>query len=128
MTATQVAAVTMWILAAGFGLPTLAVAFHLLRQHELPMFFGLFRAYGGGLFERFPPGVFALLLCAYFALSLLEAYCGVLLWDGSRTGGFLALGLLPVEGAFWLGFALPIPPIFALLRLLFLALGWETLT
>jgi hypothetical protein len=64
MTADQGAALTLWLLAAGFGLPAPFVGLYLLRRDELPSFFGLFRVYGGGFFEAFPKTIFVLLLAA----------------------------------------------------------------
>lgn len=37
------------------------------------------------------------------------------------------VALLPVEIGFWIGFALPIPPVLALVRLLLLVAGWSAL-
>ena len=121
------AAVLLWIGAAGFGLPALPIARHLLVHRELPMVFGLFRAYGGGYFERFPPETFAILIGLFVGLSAVEAFAGWLLWTGSRAGGFLTLLLLPPEVVFWMGFALPFPPIGAVVRLGLLAIGWSSL-
>ena len=39
----------------------------------------------------------------------------------------LSLALLPVEAVFWLGFALPIPWVFGVARIAFLALAWKSL-
>jgi hypothetical protein len=127
MLALQVSAVLAWLIALGFGLPTPFVATHLLRERTLPIFMGLFPAYGGGIFQRWSPEVFVLLLGLFAALSALEAFAGVLLWQGERLGAILMLGLLPFEIVFWLGFALPIPPLFALVRLALLFVGRDSL-
>src|ERR1700687_2727816 len=97
LTTVRGAAVLLWVVAAGFGLPALLVARHLLERRELPMFFGLFRMYGGGLFERFSPEAFAILLAVFAGLSAVEAVAGWMLWNGSRAGGVLAPALLPFE-------------------------------
>ena len=52
---------------------------------------------------------------------------GWLVWNGSRAGAMLSLALLPVEAVFWLGFALPIPWMFGVARVAFLALAWKSL-
>jgi hypothetical protein len=122
MTADQGAALTLWLLAAGFGLPAPFVGLYLLRRDELPSFFGLFRVYGGGFFEAFPKTIFVLLLAAFSALGVAEVWSGILLWRDSDAGVTLALALLPIEIVFWLGFALPIPWVFGLARVLLLAL------
>ena len=127
LTAVRVAAVLLWIGAAGFGLPGFAIARHVLVHRELPMIFGLFRAYGGGFFERFSPETFVILIGLFFGLSAVEAFAGWLLWSGSSAGGLLTLLLLPLEVVFWMGFALPFPPIGAVARLGLLAIGWGSL-
>jgi hypothetical protein len=60
-------------------------------------------------------------------LCILDAIAGFLLWCGSRSGAVLALVLLPVGRVFWWGFALPIPPIFALVRTMLILLSWQAL-
>ena len=118
------AAVLFWLIAAGFGFFAFPAAAHLLQQRELPMTMFGFRAYGGGWFERFSPETFAILLGVFVGICAVEVFAGWLLWTGSRAGGILTLLLLPVEIVFWSGFAVPIPPVVAVLRLVLLAVGW----
>lgn len=127
LTAVRAAAVLFWIVAAGFGLSAFPAAAHLLEHRELPMTMFGFRAYGGGWFERFSPETFAILLGLFVGVCAVAAFAGWLLWTGSRAGGILTLALLPLEIVFWSGFALPIPPIIALVRLVLLAVGWGAL-
>jgi len=127
LTAIRGAAVLLWIVAAGFGLAAFPVATHLVQQRELPMTMFGFRAYGGGWIERFSPETFAILLGLFVGVCAVEAFAGWLLWTGSRAGGILTLVLLPLETMFWSGFALPIPPIAAAMRLVLLAVGWSAL-
>ena len=61
------------------------------------------------------------------AMGSVEAVAGFLLWRGSMAGAVLALVLLPVGGVFWWGFALPIPPIFALVWTVLILLSWQAL-
>jgi hypothetical protein len=118
----------MWLVAVGFGVPSAFVAVRLLRERELPFLFGLpFRAYGGGFFERWPPEVFAVLLGVFAALSALELFAGYLLWHGERVGAVITVALLPIEVIFWAGFAVPIPPLVAVVRIALLAVGWSAL-
>jgi hypothetical protein len=56
-----------------------------------------------------------------------QAWAGWLLWNGQRSGALLQFGLLPVEAVCWYGFALPIPPILALARVILVALAWPRL-
>lgn len=51
----------------------------------------------------------------------------MLLWRGHAIGARMTLALRPVEIGFWIGFALPIPPVLALVRLLLLVAGWSAL-
>jgi hypothetical protein len=125
--ALQAAAVLMWLVAAGFGIPAPFVASHFLRERTLPSFMNLFPMYGGGLFERFSPEVFAVLLGLFTALCALEAYAGWLVWSGERLGALITLALLPVEVVFWAGFAVPFPPLIAIARLVLLGVGWSAL-
>jgi hypothetical protein len=39
----------------------------------------------------------------------------------------MVLALLPIELVFWAGFAVPIPPLIALARLVLLTVGWSAL-
>jgi hypothetical protein len=127
LTAVRGAAVVFWLVAAGFGLFAIPTAAYLLEHRELPMTMFGFRAYGGGWFERFSPEAFAILLGVFVAVCAVEAFAGWLLWGGSRAGGILALALLPLEVVFWSGFAVPIPPIAAVIRIGLLAAGWSAL-
>jgi hypothetical protein len=125
--ALQASSILMWLVAAGFGIPAPFVASYFLRERILPSFMGLFPMYGGGPFDRFSPEVFAVLLGLFAALSALEVYAGWLLWNGEQLGGLITLVLVPVEVVFWAGFAVPIPPLFAIVRLGLLAAGWSAL-
>ena len=86
-----------------------------------------FPAYGGGFFERWSPEVFAVMLGLFAALSALELFAAVLLWNGEGVGGWLAVALLPIEVLFWAGFALPIPPVVGVARLALLWSSWTEL-
>lgn len=56
------------------------------------------------------------LLVAFLLVSVAEFVVGWLLWQRQRAGTVLALALLPVEFAFWIGFALPVGPVAGLTR------------
>jgi len=125
MTFARTSAVLIWLIAAGFGVPAIPCAHHLLRRGQLPSFFGLFRMYEGPAFARVSPATFASLLYAFTLLCVAEAVAGLLLWQGLRSGAVLSLALLPFEIAFWIAFALPIPPIFGAVRLVLTVLAWR---
>lgn len=85
------------------------------------------RALGGGPFERLGIDRMVELGWAYVGLSLLEIVAGVLLWRRRRTGAWLSVALLPSTAVFWVGFALPGPPLVTALRLWLLWLGRQAL-
>jgi hypothetical protein len=127
VSALQASSVLMLLVAAGFGIPAPFVASFYLRERTPPSFMGLFPMYGGGPLDRFSPEVFAVFLGVFTALCALEAYTGWLLWNGEPVGARMTLVLLPIEIAFWAGFALPIPPLIAVARIALLAAGWSAL-
>ena len=120
------AALTIFV-ALGFGLPAPWVAWRLMQTGELPTFMGLFPMYGGPLFARVSHGTFALVLFSFAAVLALDGVAGWLMWNGHRAGGILTLALLPIEAAYWYAFALPIPPLMAVVRVALLAFGWSAL-
>jgi hypothetical protein len=128
MSAARWAAIVLWIYAAGFGIPAVPIAWYLLAKGRLPMVFGLFPAYGGPWSGRLGPSNFVALLVAFLLVTVLAAFSGWLLWNGSRVGAVLALALLPLEAVFWFGFALPIPPILAAIRTALIASAWRSLS
>lgn len=123
---TQVSAILHWFTALGFGLPCLLAMRNLLTGRGLPLIMG-FRAYGGGPFERVGIHTTVALLVAFLLVCMLEGVAGRLLWGEQRAGAILALALLPVGAIFWWGFALPIPPIVAIVRTTLILLAWRTL-
>jgi hypothetical protein len=127
---TRVAAVLLWFAALGFGLPCLAAIRNLLTGRDLPLIMG-FRAYGGGPFERAGIHTTVALLVAFLLVGILEGVAGWLLWGdrkaGTDAGAILALALFPVGAVFWWGFALPIPPILAVVRTILILLSWRGL-
>ena len=122
----RVAAILHWIIAVGFGVFCFPAIRNLLAGRDIPIVMG-FPAYGRGPFERFGIPTSVPLLAAFLLVCILEAVAGVLLWGGHRSGAVLALVLLPVGGVFWWGFALPIPPIFALVWTILIFVNWQAL-
>lgn len=128
MSEARIAAVVTWAQAAGFVLSTIPVAVYLLQRGKLPTFFGLFEMYGGPWSARVTDTTFAVALMGFLVVSAGSAWAAWLLWTGSRSGAVLSLVLLPVEGIFWVGFALPIPWLLGIARVLLIALAWKSLT
>jgi hypothetical protein len=122
----RVAAILHWFVAIGFGIFCFPAIRNLMDGRDIPIVMG-FPAYGRGPFERVGIPTTIPLLAAFLIVCILEAVAGSLLWGGFRSGALLALVLIPVGGIFWWGFALPIPPILALVWTLLILLGWQTL-
>jgi hypothetical protein len=62
------------------------------------------------------------------AVNLVAALAAWLLWGGSKAGALIAVALLPVEAVFWVGFALPIPWLLGVARVVLIALAWRSLS
>jgi len=125
-TSIRVASVLLWIIGVGFGVFCPPAIARVLRGRPLPRPFG-FPAYGEGPFERHGIRSGAPLLTAFLLVCALECVAGWLLWGGHLTGAVLALALVPVGAVFWWGFALPLPPLFALPGAMLTLAGWSDL-
>ena len=66
------------------------------------------------------------LLVAFLVVCGLEVVTGWLLWRGLRAGAVLAGALLPLELAFWIGFALPFGPPLGLARAILVIMKWSS--
>ena len=126
-TTIRAAAVLVWISAIGLGLPCLMCLRNLLAGRPIPRVLG-YPAYGEGPFEQHGFATTPLLITAFLAVCLLEAVGASSLWGGHKFGAVLALAALPLGAIFWWGFALPYPPIMAVIRTVLLVLSWRTLT
>ena len=123
---TRLAAILLWTTGVGFGIfcpPAIRNAF---MGREIPRVMG-FPAYGEGPFERHGIHTTAPLLAGFLLVSILECAAGWLLWGGHRIGAVLALALLPAGAVFWWGFALPIPPMLAVIRTILILASWRRL-
>jgi len=128
MNSAQVAAVVTWAAAAAFGGPTILFVAYLMQRWRLPASTGLFPMYDGPWAERYELSTFVALLIAFLAVMLVGVWAAWRVWNGSKKGALLVVALLPVEAAFWIGFALPIAWVLAVLRGVALARAWKTLT
>jgi len=120
----RVAAFLHWFIAVGLGVFCFPAIQNLLNGRDIPFVMG-FPAYGRGPFERVGIPTTIPLLAMFLLVCILEAVAGVLLWGGYKSGAILALALLPAGAVFWWGFALPIPPIFALIWTVLILLNWS---
>ena len=112
---TRAAAVFAWLSGLGFGLPAIPAILYF-AEHEAVWTFMGFPTYGDGPFEDLGVSTSVPLLGAFLSVCLVELAMGWLLWTRKRPGIALSFGVLPVELAFWIGFALPFGPVFGLLR------------
>ena len=112
---TKAAAVCSLVLGLGFGLPGAYGAWYFARHGEVWTFLG-FPAYGDGPFVRWGLPTSVTLLLGFVLVCAAEVAVGVLLWRDDDPALWLALALLPVELAFWVGFALPFGPVLGLAR------------
>ncbi|MEZ4671791.1 MAG: hypothetical protein R3E39_28130 [Anaerolineae bacterium] len=122
----RVAAFLHWFVAIGFGVFCIPAIRNLLAGRDIPMVMG-FPAYGRGPFERAGIPTTVPLLAGFLVVCILEGVAGYLLWQGSMSGAVLALVLLPVGAIFWWGFALPIPPICAVIWTVLILVSWQAL-
>jgi hypothetical protein len=111
----KAAAVLAWVPGLGFGLPCVYAIWYLAEHGAVWTFMG-FPTYGAGPFESIGLETTVPLLLAFLAVCLTEVILGLLLW--TRRGTVLAYALLPLELAFWLGFALPVGPLTGIIRTL----------
>jgi len=122
----RAAAVLSWLLALSFGVPGAYGAWYFADRGVVWTFLG-FPTYGDGPFDRAGVETTTPLLIAFVLVCLLEAVLGWLLWRHRRSGGILALALLPAEVMFWIGFALPLGPVVGAARTALVVAGWSSL-
>ncbi len=127
MRSAQSAAVVTWVYAAAFGAPVIPNAAYIAQNGRLPRFLDVFTMYGGPWAVPFDEGKFLLLLTGFLIVTLVAAWAAWLVWNRSKSGGVLALALLPAEAAFWYGFALPLPWLLGLTRVILLIAAWKSL-
>jgi hypothetical protein len=123
----RMAAVLLWIVAAGWGLSAPWLIWWVLVRGRLPVLPLIGEANGGPFYFKVARGTFAKLLALSFLLAVAQAWAARLLWAGKRSGALLQFALLPAEAAFWYGFALPIPPLLAIARLVLTGRAWRGL-
>ena len=105
----RAAAVLAWVTGLGFGLPCTYAVWYFADRGEVWTFLG-FPTYGGEPFEDIGIETMVPLLVLFLLVCAAEVAAGWLLWQHRRAGAMLALALLPLEFAFWIGFALPFGP------------------
>jgi hypothetical protein len=122
----RLAAVLAWIPGLGFGLPCAYAIWYLADHGHVWTFMG-FPTYGDGPFEDIGIDTTVPLLAAFLLVCAAEVAVGWMLWRRRRAGAVLALALIPLELAFWLGFALPLPLVAGVARTASLVTAWPGL-
>jgi hypothetical protein len=128
MRSAQSAAVVTWVYAAAFGAPIIPNAAYIAQNGRLPRFLDAFAMYGGPWSVPFEEAKFLLLLTGFLIVTVAAAWAAWLVWNRSKSGCVLALVLLPAEAAFWYGFALPLPWLLGLTRVILLIAAWKSLS
>jgi hypothetical protein len=123
----RAAAVLCWINAVGFGVFTIPAMVRVAAGKDIPYVMG-FPVYGRGPFDDHGITSTVPLLAGFLLVCVLEGVAGWLLWDGHTSGAILALAVVPFGAIYWWGFALPIPPLFAIARTALIIVGWESLS
>lgn len=108
-TPSRLAACLAWTAGLGFGVPAVYGTAYFARHGDVWQFLG-FPTYGAGPFEAIGIRTTAPLLAGFTAVCATEVLAGTLMWKRRSAGLWLSLALLPVEAAYWVGFALPLGP------------------
>lgn len=115
------AAVCSLLLGVGFGVPGVLGAMHLARTGGVWTFLG-FPTYGDGPFEQWGIPTSVTLLGGFVLVCAAELVLGVMILTDAPGTKALAIGLLPFELAYWVGFALPAGPPLGIARTVLLFL------
>lgn len=124
--AIRASAVVHWVAGVGTAVVFTLELANLAREREIGTGIFGFPALSGP-FERLGIERMLELGWAYVGLSLLEILAGILVWQRRRGGAWLSVGLIPPALVFWVGFALPFPPLVAAIRLWLLWAGRRAL-
>jgi hypothetical protein len=81
--------------------------------------------YGGPWSSRAGDRTLAVLLVGFLIVNALASCIAWLLWARTRRGALLTLGFMPVEAAFWFGFALPFAWLVGVIRAVLTLAAWR---
>ena len=115
----KIAGALSLLLGLGFGIPCALAIRRFAETGEVWTLFG-FPTYGHGPFERIGIPTSIPLLTGFLVVCIAEVVLAVLLWTGARHAAIASYALLPIEFAFWIGFALPFGPALGLARTILL--------
>lgn len=118
----RVAAGLLSVIAGfGFGVPCILGISHFARTGKVWTLMG-FPTYGDGPFERIGIHTSIPLLASFLAVCAAEITMGAMVWADAPGATGLAVALLPLELAFWVGFALPFGPPLGITRAVLVSL------
>jgi hypothetical protein len=110
------------LLGIGFGVPCAVGIAHFIRTGGVWRFLG-FPTYGGGPFEQVGLRTSVPLLAAFLAVCLAETALAGLIWTDHPAATRTSHAILPLEFAFWVGFALPVGPPLGMARTVLVVLA-----
>jgi hypothetical protein len=122
----RLAAGSAWVNGLGFGLPCIYAIWYFTQTGGVWIFRGN-PTYGEGPVSDAGLDTSVPLLVAFLLVCVAEVVAGSLLWRLRRAGAVLALGLLPLELASWIGFALPFGPVGGVIRTVLVVVAWPSL-
>lgn len=124
--AATAASILFFISGVGWFIGGVPVLVHIMASRELPIVFGI-RGGSGPIYETF--GIDGVIVgqTLFDILHVLEIVAGFWLWKSLRKGAVLGILTIALGPIFWIGFGLPIPPIYALLTLPVIVAAWKTL-
>ena len=96
--ASRAAAVLLWIVAAGWGLPAPWLMWWVLVRGRLPVLPIIGEPNGGPFYFNFSRGTFVGLLGASLVLAFAQGWAAWLLWAGKRSGALLESWVAPSRG------------------------------
>ncbi len=125
--AARAAAGLLWVVGVGWGFSAPWLMWWVAVRGRLPVLPYIGEPNGGPFYTTLPHIAFIVLFGLSLGLGIAQVGAGVLLWNGQRAGGLVQFAIVPIEAAFWYGFALPIPPVLAAIRVVFVLLSWTQL-
>ena len=121
----RAAALCDWVLGLGFGLPAAYGTWYFAAHDHVWTFLG-FPTYGRGPLEDVGIETTVPLLVAFVVVCVAEIVVGWMLWQRSRAATSLSLVMLPLELAFWIGFALPFGLVLGIARTVLVVMAWSS--
>ena len=120
----KLASISTWILGIGFGIPCIYGMWSLWEGKGIAYVMG-FPSYGHGPFEKIGVDTTIPLMVGFLLVCILECVVGQMLWNADKGGAILSFAIIPLELAFFIGFALPFGPPLVLIRVVLVILSWS---